>query len=234
MHIAAEEEAVSKEGIPNPTASDHDALREFGHFHLVGHMDEKKCLELAEAMLRQALTLKGQNKLNASLTLDIASGGGGADAGFMLGGTIMRIRRMGIAVTVHVMHEACSAAALILQYGSERTADADAVIMLHDFTWGSWGNADDHRRVMDMVNIQRRKYAQVLASRNTAGLKSVQWWLDNYMGRDDNYMSAQEALELGLLDSVLGLPLIPSPPRQNARNEECPSQPDSSPLLPSA
>jgi ATP-dependent protease ClpP protease subunit len=203
------EEVKTQDFKDDPKQDDLDTLHQLGHFSLVGSMEEGNCRDLGLAIIRRARVYEQSKVLGPppTFTLTISSGGGIADALFTLGGILLQVRRMGIRVTTHITHEACSAAALLTQYGNLRTAEAYAEIMLHDFKWWAYGKRFDHEQNLVRVNRERLKYATVLAQRNTAGYNNPQYWLEKYLDRDDHYLSAQEALQLGLLDVVFESPI---------------------------
>lgn len=203
----------------NYNISDRDALRLLGIFTLFGEINDDSIGELSFSMLRQARVLQHQGIVEGeAFTLNISSPGGTLDSLLYMRGVLDTIRRMGIRIVTHVLHEACSGGAGLLQFGDERTIEASGELMIHDVSkfYGKQNNAGMEIAAA-LHQRHRLQYASLFAQRNTAGHNDPRWWIRKYMGRDDSYFTAAEALELGLVDRIL-----PSP---------APS-PDGSPLLP--
>lgn len=204
--LGAAEEAGEDEKIKDNS----EYLERCGEFFMTGMFKDDNCSRLAQAMLAQAMAQQSKRK-KRPFTLTVNSPGGIYDSGVMLAGTINRIKAMGIPVTIRVTGEACSMGSILLQYGTQRICDSESQIMVHDVTTGMYGqNAriEDYNR-----NFQntRQAVARIYASRNTAGHTDPQWWIDNYLNGREHFLTAEQALELGLIDLVeLGVPFPPA------------------------
>ncbi len=110
-------------------------------------------------------------------------------------------------VTIRVVGEACSMAAVILQAGDVREATRHSTIMTHIGSTDGSGHKENVKRrlkfedkldvILDdimlvRINAKRRSAGEELATRN--------WWKKHELF--DNFMMADEALELGLLDKI--------------------------------
>lgn len=101
---------------------------------------------------------------------------------------------------------AMSAAALLLQSCDHRIVGENSTIMLHMSTWeGVSGNDgiifDD---AVVLKNILRDNTCKILADRNTAGNNDSSFWDTMIWGsRKDIFLTAQQAIDLGLADTIL-------------------------------
>ncbi len=187
----------------DPKADHASALELDGEFFINGLVTPEAMLRLSQSMLRIA-RLRKRKASKTTFTVNINTPGGSVAAGLMLGAVIMRIRtEYGIRVNTRVLSEASSMGCIILQFGELRQADRWAVLMLHDIQ-GTFGTGDTRERaaVERCLAIYRRNISQLLAERNTKG-KSAQWWMENYLDRSV-FMSAADALAVGLVDEVTG------------------------------
>lgn len=206
-----------------PTAlvapSTHDVKLELGaqgEFFLNSEIRPQHIEPLGLSMLRYAYAHRywvGK----PGLTLTINSPGGDVTEGFWLGSIIQRIRtEFGCRVTTRIQGEAHSMAFTISQYGDRRIVDASASLHIHDVQLSNL--AGDHATLRDYEIFHDRlrvAIAALLAQRNTAGHNDPQWWLKTYMGQGTNhYLTPQIALDLGLVDEIVGywVPGVPATP----------------------
>ena len=104
---------------------------------------------------------------------------------------------------------AASAASFIAQAGDDRIMVESSQMMIHDAMAAVAGNADDMREVADFLDRQSANIAELYASRS--GM-DVAKFVD--MMAAETWMTATEAVEHGLADSVL------KPERQNAADNK--------------
>jgi ATP-dependent protease ClpP protease subunit len=123
---------------------------------------------------------------------------------------ISRIKEMGVPVHTVVVGSGMSMGLYVSQFGTVRAMDISAQLMLHDIHGASWGDSDERLRRESSYALMSQNFARVLASRNTAGHNDPRWWLDNYLQRDC-YLDAERALELGLVDYIVGSYPTPRP-----------------------
>ena len=150
----------------------------------------------ASLVVAQLLYLEGQDP-EKDISLYINSPGGSVTDGFAIFDTMNYIK---CDVSTICMGMAASMGAFLLSGGAKgkRLALPNAEIMIHQPSGGARGQETEIRIVAENILKTRNKLNQILAA-NTG--KSVE-----EISRDterDNYMSAQEAVAYGLIDSVV-------------------------------
>jgi ATP-dependent Clp protease, protease subunit len=130
------------------------------------------------------------------ITVVLNSNGGSVDDGFAIYGAI---RQTSNPVTIKVLGQASSMAAIILQAANTRVADRDSFIMLH---LPSYDLSDTHscnlERQADESKKLRDKFYDILEKRT--GNTKAEWrrWLTY-----DKYYTATEAKQFNLVDEVI-------------------------------
>jgi ATP-dependent protease ClpP protease subunit len=176
----------------------------YGEYTLSGEINQERCTALADTMIAQALDWKGEGK-QGTFRLTIYTLGGSCDAGFHLGASLLRIRNMGFPVETCVSGGAYSMGFIVAQFGTHRFMEATAKAHIHTVQ-SSYVKQPEAYLEDDVAGTQQTKntVAQVFASRNTAGYDSPQFWKDTYLNGRDYYFTAERALELGLIDEIIG------------------------------
>ncbi|MEI6578399.1 MAG: ATP-dependent Clp endopeptidase proteolytic subunit ClpP [Eubacteriales bacterium] len=150
----------------------------------------------ASLVVAQLLFLEGQDP-DKDISLYINSPGGSITAGMAIYDTMQYIK---CDVSTICMGMAASMGAFLLSAGAKgkRFALANSEIMIHQPLGGAQGQATDIKIVSDHIIKIREKLNRML-SENTGNPIEI-------IARDterDNYMSAQEALDYGLVDKIL-------------------------------
>ena len=150
----------------------------------------------ASIVVAQLLYLEGQDS-EKDISLYINSPGGSVTAGMAIYDTMQYIK---CDVSTICIGMAASMGAFLLSSGAKgkRFALPNSEIMIHQPLGGARGQATEIKIVADHILKTREKLNKILAE-NTG--KSI-----DEIARDterDNYLSAQEALEYGLVDKVI-------------------------------
>jgi ATP-dependent protease ClpP protease subunit len=174
-----------------------------GDFFLLGSIDDLNAGGLAKRMLTLAQEWKRDAK-GGTMRLTINSGGGDVDAGLLLGGVIMRIREMGFPVTTRVSGSALSMAFVVAQYGTKREMDATASAHLHTLQVGMpfMSETKIYQDYSIWIQNLKRTLAGLYAARNTAGHNDPEVWLAEYFDGKEHFFTAQQCLDLGMIDEV--------------------------------
>ena len=152
----------------------------------------------------QTLTAWHRDDPGCDITVYLNSPGGDIVAGFALIDFIVDLRKQGHYVRTVALGMAASMSAVILQAGDERVMGSNALLLIHEGSLGavgSFGEVEDRVKLMEKLHGRIfhlfAERASVLNPKTTAAYlkkqsKRTDWWLDS-----------SEALELGIVDSVL-------------------------------
>ena len=150
----------------------------------------------ANLIVAQMLHLEAEDP-GKDIQLYINSPGGSVTAGWAIYDTMHYIK---CDVSTICMGMAASMGAFLLAGGTKgkRMALPNAEIMIHQPSGGAKGQATEIKIVADMILKTRRRLNEELAKNTGQPIEVIEVDTER-----DNYMSAQEALEYGLIDSVI-------------------------------
>ena len=153
----------------------------------------------ASLVVAQMLHLEGEDP-EKDIQLYINSPGGSVTAGFAIYDTMQYIR---CDVSTICVGLAASFGAFLLAGGTKgkRIALANAEIMIHQPAIhgnGIQGQATDIKIMSDHMQKSRQRLDRILAENTGKTMEEIALATER-----DNYMSAQEALEFGLIDKVI-------------------------------
>ena len=159
---------------------------------LTGTIDDK----MSSSIVGQLLYLESLDN-NADIFMYINSPGGSINAGMAIYDTMNFIK---CDVSTIVIGMAASMAAFLLSAGAKgkRCSLPNSEIMIHQPSGGAQGQATDIDIVAKQI-LKTKERLNTLLAQNTGQPLEV-------IARDterDNYMTAQEALAYGLIDSVI-------------------------------
>lgn len=150
----------------------------------------------ASLVVAQLLFLEGQDS-EKDISLYINSPGGSVTAGFAIYDTMQYIK---CDVSTICMGLGASMGAFLLAAGAKgkRYALPNAEIMIHQPSGGARGQATEIQIVAENILRTRERLNKILAENTGRPIEEI--------ARDterDNFMTAEEALEYGLIDKVL-------------------------------
>ncbi len=150
----------------------------------------------ASLIIAQLLFLESEDP-NKDIHFYINSPGGSVSAGLAIYDTMKYIR---CDVSTFCMGMAASMGAFLLAGGTKgkRYALPNSEVMIHQPSGGARGQASDIKIVAERILYTRERLNKIL-SENTGQPLEV---IENDTERD-RYMSAQEALEYGIIDKVI-------------------------------
>ena len=150
----------------------------------------------ASLVVAQLLFLESQDP-EKDISLYINSPGGSVSAGMAIYDTMQYIK---CDVSTICMGMAASMGAFLLSAGAKgkRYALPNSEIMIHQPLGGARGQATEIKIVADHILKTRDKLNRILAENTGKSIEQIA--LDT---ERDNYLSAQEAMEYGLVDKVL-------------------------------
>ena len=150
----------------------------------------------ASIVVAQLLFLEGQDPDN-DISLYINSPGGSVSAGMAIYDTMNYIK---CDVSTICVGMAASMGAFLLSSGAKgkRYALPNSEIMIHQPLGGAQGQASDIKIVADHILRTREKLNSILAANTGKSVEEIATDTER-----DNYLSAQEALDYGLVDKVI-------------------------------
>ena len=151
---------------------------------------------IASLVVAQLLFLESEDP-DKDISIYINSPGGSVTAGMAIYDTMQFIRPEISTICVGM---AASMAAFLLGAGTKgkRLALPNAEIMIHQPLGGITGQAEDIRIHADHILKTRSKLNKILADRTGKSLEVIEKDTDR-----DNFMSADEAREYGIIDRVI-------------------------------
>ena len=151
----------------------------------------------ASLLVAQFLFLESQG--NEDINFFINSPGGSVTAGMAIYDTIQFIKP---DVATIVMGQACSMGSLLATAGAagKRKMLPNARHMIHQPSGGAGGQATDMEIQVKEIVKMKKNLTQLYVKHNSKGKTFNEFY--NAMERD-NFMSAQEALEYGLIDEII-------------------------------
>jgi ATP-dependent Clp protease protease subunit len=152
--------------------------------------------QIANLLVAEILYLEGQDP-ERDIHLYINSPGGLAYAGMAIYDVMQHVK---CEVSTLCIGMAMSAAAMILGGGApgKRMALPSSKIMIHQGSAGTRGAPRDMEIQLKEVLANTRRMAQILAHHSGRPLEQVERDIDR-----DYFLTAEEALEYGLIDEVL-------------------------------
>ena len=150
----------------------------------------------ASLVVAQLLFLESEDP-NKDISLYINSPGGSVTAGMAIYDTMQYIK---CDVSTICMGMAASMGAFLLAGGTKgkRMILPNAEVMIHQPSGGARGQATDIKIVADNILKTKRKLNEILAANTGKPLEVIE--IDT---ERDNYMSAEEAVAYGLVDSII-------------------------------
>ncbi|WP_444994604.1 ATP-dependent Clp endopeptidase proteolytic subunit ClpP [Aliikangiella sp. IMCC44359] len=159
---------------------------------LVGQVED----HMANLIVAQMLFLESENP-DKDISLYINSPGGSVTAGMAIYDTMQFIKP---SVSTLCIGQACSMGAFLLAGGEagKRFALPNSRVMIHQPLGGFQGQASDIEIHAQEILKMRETLNQILAKHTGKKLKDLEKDTDR-----DNFMSAEEAANYGIVDSVI-------------------------------
>ena len=153
--------------------------------------------QMANLIVAQLLFLESEGDKDISMYIN--SPGGSVTAGMAIYDAMQFVTP---DVQTIVMGQACSMGSLLAQAGAKgkRMMLPNARHMIHQPSGGARGQATDMLIQVEEILAMKKNLTQIYVNHNSAGKTFEQLTQD--MERD-NFMSAQQALEYGLIDKII-------------------------------
>jgi len=161
--------------------------------------------ETAEHFSKAILVMSAQraSRTDSPITLYINSGGGSVGAGIAIIEMMERMREnYKVTINTVVTGYAYSMGAIIVQAGDHRAMGELSTMMLHSGSWVLTGDADKIFHDYQKLATHYEHVISELFARRT-GQHDTDWWRDYIYSGHERFLSAQECIELGLVDEIL-------------------------------
>jgi len=170
-----------------------DRLRDV---YLIGDIEK----DTARACIERLRELANEN--NRPITLFINSAGGNVTDGLAIHDAARHIISRGIEITIIVQGMAYSMGSVVLQAASDgrRLAFPHSWIMIHEpAKWAGWQSTSAAAQHLERLKQMQDQIYKILSSRSGKPLRQI----IRDTKRTDFYLDAQNALDYGLIDSVV-------------------------------
>ena len=164
--------------------------------------------EQAERFSKALLIMASERagRADAPITIFVNSGGGSLGAGLAMMEMIFRMKRQyQVKVQTIVTGYAYSMGAIVVQAGDRRSMGKLSTMMLHGGTWVLTGEADKIFHDYQKLAMHYETMVSELFA-NRTGKHDAAWWREFIYSGHDRFLTAQECLDLGLVDEVLDVP----------------------------
>lgn len=199
--VAEAEEAEHSAVIKRIVRQDHelaDSIEKAGdHFNsvfkLYGEVRDESIVAVENGLLPWSRRHPGE-----PLTLRLYSPGGDLRWGYVLFDTLRTLRDSGHHLTIVVRGMAASMGAVLLQAADKRVVGREAMIMIHEVASLAWGKSSEIKDQAQLMDRLTRRTAEILSERSNKTPDEILEMMD----RKDVWLSAQEAIDIGLADEI--------------------------------
>lgn len=157
---------------------------------LEGEVNQVSCFQICQQL--QILEDRDPRK---AIDLIIDSPGGSVDHGLTI---IDVMKSLSCPVNTIVRGQAASMGAVILAAGAHRSAYKHSRVLVHQILGTGFGDAINLKRQKQDLLKMKERVNLALAKSSGKSLKEIEMATDR-----DNWMTAQEALEFGLIDEII-------------------------------
>lgn len=157
--------------------------------------------------------LRSLEKDYANINVRINSGGGSVFEGLAI---YNAMQQSTANIETWVDGLAASMASIIALAGKKCHMSKSAMIMTHKPSVGSYGNSDEHKKNAQLLDGLEQTMLSIYASRTG---KSTDDCKNTFLNGKDNWFSAEEAKQAGLVDDIYDNPAIEAPKeKKDAKN----------------
>ena len=147
----------------------------------------------------------------------INSAGGSIFDGLAIFNKLRRASNEGVKINTIIDGVALSMGMIIALAGDTITAYRNATGMIHNGSGMAWGDAQTMRETASLLETFDTGLAESIAERTG---KDLQWVKDNWMNYSDNWFTAQEMEDAGLIDNRINRDgTVPSKPKDMQAEE---------------
>jgi len=178
--------------------------------YFLGEINDQEAVRMGQAIM--SMSVERQDRPDKPITIYINSGGGAVGAGLSMMEMIYRARSLyRVTINTVVTGYAYSMGAIVFQAGDLRQVGSFSTLMLHSPQWELSGS---DQRIFNDYAILARHYKNLVSNifAQRSGKHDANWWERFIYSGRDRFLTAEEAVELGLADGIYGLQLTTPPP----------------------
>jgi ATP-dependent Clp protease protease subunit len=176
------------------------------HHHRRYHFDESVTGASVEKCVRQLWTWSRidaeEGVAPGDMEIIFTSPGGSIFDGFELFDTIQDLRRYGHHITTGTYGMAASMAGVLLQAGDVRWCSQSSWVMIHRASYGAMGQSHDIEDQVAFVKRIEERIIDIYVKRSEGKLTAQK--IKRNWDRKDWWLTAEDCLELGVIDSIRG------------------------------
>lgn len=176
--------------------SDSSNLNSKGIFLFMGEVDDDICQDAIEFLMEESLSGKHEE-----LTIMINSPGGSMTSGFavvdVMAGCKIPVKTIGLGVIASMGLDI-----FIAGKKGERTLTPNTLVMSHQYSWGQYGKEHELMSGIKSFNLMTQMAIRHYKKHTKMTEKQIRKYL---LPAHDVWLSAKEALELGLCDIIKNL-----------------------------
>ena len=146
----------------------------------------------------KALVKEIANSAASHIIVNINSYGGDVNHGISIHDILAEHKAK---VTTIVHGHTASAATIIAQAGDTRKMSANALYLIHPASTVAWGNLEDFKAAMSDLEKVDNTISSIYAKRTGKSQDEIMEVMNRFDGRGE-WLTAQEALDLGLIDEI--------------------------------
>lgn len=170
--------------------------------YFLGNIDDDEAERFSKSLIIMAGMRSAAPPNDRQINVFINSGGGSVGAGLAMIEMLYRVKRdFGVHIRTVITGYAYSMGAVVAQAGDCRVMGKLSTLMLHS---GSWVIAGKDQQIFEDYRKLSDHYKEVIGNLFAGRTRrhDPKWWVRYIYSGRDRFLSAQECLELGLVDVV--------------------------------
>ena len=177
----------------------NDAVSPWSADELIDDLEKLYGNLAVEAQMKVGEFVAAADDALETVYLEINSPGGSVTDGYRVFHSLETMKRRGVRVVATINGKAASMATVIAMAADHINITKGSLMLIHDASVSTHGNAEEHRKAADTLEQISAEIAGIYAERSGELLEDIR-----FIMAQDRWMTAKEALELGLVDAMEG------------------------------
>lgn len=170
--------------------------------YFLGAIDDEEAERFSKSLIVMAGLRSTAPVQDRQINVFVNSGGGSVGAGLAMMEMMYRVKRdFGVRIRTVITGYAYSMGAVLVQAGDCRVMGKLSTLMIHS---GSWVIAGQDQRIFEDYRKLSDHYKEIISGlfASRTGRHDARWWAKYIYSGRDRFLSAQECMELGLVDVI--------------------------------